>query len=159
MCLSQNLCYTNLLDQPMLKSKHKKHLHKKVILNLKIFMVISVVLSAIVVYEIFTNRVSPLLAALGLMLGISVGIFTARMYLFSWDKDARQVISRLDLLGIGILILYILASIFRTRIIGFFVQPSYVTGMSVSVVTGLMIGRILGTGQKITKILKEQNLH
>jgi hypothetical protein len=122
-------------------------------------MVISVVLSAIVVYEVFTNRVSPLLAALGLMIGITVGVFTARMYLFSWDKDARQVISRLDLLGIGILILYILASIFRTRIIGYFVQPSYVTGMSIAVVTGLMIGRILGTGQKITKILKEQNLH
>ncbi len=143
----------------MLKSKHKKHLHNKVILNLRIFMVISVVLSAIVCYEILTGRVSLLLAVFGLLFGTIIGVYTARMYLFSWDKDARKVISRLDLLGIGILILYILASIFRSRIIGYFVQPSYVTGMSIAVVTGLMIGRIVGTGQKITKILKEQNLH
>lgn len=143
----------------MLKSKHKKHLHQKVILNLRIFMVISVVLSAIVGYEILTSRVSLLLATIGLLIGTGIGVFTARMYLFSWDKDARQVISRLDLLGIGILILYILASIFRGRIIGYFVQPSYVTGMSIAVVTGLMIGRILGTGHRITRILKEQNLH
>jgi hypothetical protein len=122
-------------------------------------MVISVVLSAIVCYEILTGRVSLLLAVFGLLIGTIIGVYTARMYLFSWDKDARKVISRLDLLGIGILILYILASIFRSRIIGYFVQPSYVTGMSIAVVTGLMIGRIVGTGQKITKILKEQNLH
>lgn len=143
----------------ILKKKHRKHLHNKVILNLRIFMVISAALIGVVIYEILTGRISLILALIGLVLGTTAGVFTARMYLFSWDHDAKKVISRLDILGGIILVVYILASIFRSKIIGRFVSPNYVTGMSLSVATGLMIGRVLGTGNKILKILKEQNLH
>lgn len=111
------------------------------------------------IYEIFTDRVTLMQAAIALALGIFVGVFTARMYLFSWDKDAKKVIYRLDIFGIAILVVYILASIFRGKIISQFVTTQYVTGVSLSVATGLMIGRLLGTGHKITSILKEQNLH
>lgn len=143
----------------MLKKKHQKHLHKKVVLNLRIFVLITIILLGVVVFEVVTSRVSLSLASIGLILGAVIGVFTARMYLFSWDKDAKQVIYRLDVLGISILVLYILASIFRGRIIGYFVTPNYVTGMSLSVAAGLMVGRVAGTGHKIVKILKEQNLH
>lgn len=143
----------------MLKQKHKKHLHKRVLLNLRIFIVITVLLITVVIFEIITGRVSLSLASIGLVLGAAIGVFTARMYLFSWDKDAKQVIYRLDVLGITILVLYILASVFRGRIIGHFVASNYVTGMSLSVAAGLMMGRVAGTGHKIAKILKEQNLH
>lgn len=143
----------------VLKKKHKKHLHSRVILNLRIFYLISVILIGVVIYEILTNRVSLSLALNSVTVGTIVGIFTARMYLFSWDKDAKKVIQRLDMFGIIILVIYILASVFRGKIIGQFVTPDYVTGASLSIATGLMIGRAIGTGNKIIKILKEQGLH
>lgn len=143
----------------VIKRKHKPHLHNKVIWNLRIFYLITVILMGIVVYEIFTNRVTVSLAAISVVLGIFIGVFTARMYLFSWDKDTKKVIQRLDMFGIVILIIYILASIFRGQIIGQFVTPDYVTGVSLSMATGLMIGRVLGTGHIITSILKKQNLN
>lgn len=143
----------------VIKRKHKPHLHNKVLWNLRIFYLITIILLGIVIYEILTNRVTISLALISIILGTFIGVFTARMYLFSWDKDTKKIISRLDMFGIIILVIYILASIFRGKIIGQFVAPAYVTGVSLSVATGLMIGRLMGTGHIITSILKKQNLH
>jgi len=141
-----------------LRRKHAKHIDKKLKFRLRIYLAISLVLLGIVLFDIFTNRVTPFLAAIGLSIGLIVGVLTARMFILSWDKDAKKVISRLDIIGILIIVVYIGISIFRGRVIGYFVQGSYVTGTSFAVITGMMIGRVFGTGQKIMAILKEQNL-
>lgn len=142
----------------VLGRKHGKHIDKKLKFRLRIYFAISIILLGIVLFEVLTGRVSIVLALIGLLVGTAVGIIAARMFLFSWDKDAKKVISRLDIVGGLILAVYIVTAIFRGRIIGHFVQGSYVTGTSLSVVTGIMIGRVFGTGQKIVTILKEKNL-
>lgn len=142
----------------ILKKRHRHHLDKKILFRLRIYFAISIILLGVVGFEIFSGRVSMLLALIGLTLGVIIGIVAARIFLHSWNKDAKKVISRLDFVGGIILAIYILTAIFRGRIIGHFVQGSYVTGTSLSVVAGIMIGRVLGIGQKIVAILKEQNL-
>lgn len=142
----------------IIRRKHTKHLDKKLRFRLIIYFIISVILLGIVSFEVWTNRVSPMLAVIGLIIGLGIGFLTARMFLISWDKDAKKVIARLDILGGIILALYIMTAVMRTRIIGQYVQSSYVTGTSLSVVAGIMIGRVFGTGHKIGKILKEQGL-
>lgn len=134
------------------------HLDKKLRFRLRIYFVISVGMILVVAYEILSGKVNLSLALLGVILGGIVGIIAARMYILSWHKDAKKVISRLDVVGGAILVAYIVFSIFRGKIIGHFVQGTQVTGISLSVVTGIMIGRVLGTGQNIISILKEQNL-
>jgi hypothetical protein len=141
-----------------LKREHGKHLDKKLRFRLRIYFAISIILLGVVSFEIFTNRVSPLLALVGLGIGLLIGVIAARMFLLSWDKDAKKVISRLDVVGGIILAIYIVIAIFRGKIIGHYVQGSYVTGTSLSVVAGIMIGRVFGTGQKIVEILREQGL-
>src|SRR4051812_15536827 len=140
------------------KREHAKHLDKKLRFRLRIYFAISIILLAAVLFEIFTNRVSILLALFGLIIGTGIGTFVARMFLLSWDRDAKKVISRLDLVGGIILAIYILIAIFRSKIIGHYIQANYVTGTSLSVVAGIMIGRVFGTGQKIVSILKEQEI-
>lgn len=141
-----------------LRRKHSKHLDKKLRFRLRIYFVISISLIGVVLFEILTKRVSIMLASGGLVIGLIAGVVAARMFLLSWDKDAKRVISKLDIVGGVILALYIIFAIYRGRIIGHYVQRSFVTGTSLSVVTGIMIGRVFGTGQKIASILREQKL-
>lgn len=112
----------------------------------------------IVLYEMLSMKVSLMLASAGLAIGLIIGLVAARMFRLSWDKDARQVISRLDMFGVIILVLYLLISIFRNTILSEFVEKTYITGTSISIVTGVMIGRVFGTGRRIRAILKEEKI-
>jgi hypothetical protein len=141
-----------------LRRKHRKHMDKKLLFRLRIYFVISIVLLGIVLFEVLSGRVSYLLAIIGLIIGVTIGVVAARMFLLSWHYDAKKVISQLDTIGGVLLALYIVFAIFRSKIIGQFVPASYVTGTSLSVAGGIMIGRVFGTGQKIVAILKEQDL-
>lgn len=122
------------------------------------YLVISVILVMIVLYEMLSMKVSLMLASAGLAIGLIIGLVAARMFRLSWDKDARQVISRLDMFGVIILVLYLLISIFRNTILSEFVEKTYITGTSISIVTGVMIGRVFGTGRRIRAILKEEKI-
>lgn len=141
-----------------LRRKHLHHLDKKLRRRLKIYFAISIIMICVVLFEVLSGRVSLSLALIGLVLGVFIGVIAARMFLVSWNKDAKKVISRLDIVGGAILILYVVFAIFRGTIIGHFVQRSSATGTSISIITGIMIGRVFGTGNKIVSILKEQNL-
>lgn len=147
-----------LLPMHRLRRKHLHHLDKKLRFRLRIYFIISVIMVGVVMFEVLSEKVSLSIASMGLVLGVFVGVAAARMFLLSWHKDAKKVISRLDIVGGTILILYIIFAIFRGKIISHFVQGSQVTGTSLAVVAGIMIGRVFGTGQKIISILKEQDL-
>lgn len=80
------------------------------------------------------------------------------MFHTSWDKDAKKVVSRLDIFGGVVLGLYILFELFRERIVGYFTHDIQVSTAGFAVLAGIMIGRILGTRGKIIQILKEQKV-
>lgn len=141
-----------------LKKKHIPHIDKKLVFRLRIYFILSLIMIGIVLFEIFSGRLNIILAFTGLLFGILVGVITARMFILSWDKDAEQVISKLDYVGGIILIAYLIFSFFRSSLIGHFVQANYVTGTSFAFATGVMIGRVFGTGRKIVSLLREQNL-
>jgi hypothetical protein len=101
-----------------LKRKHSPHIDKKLVFRLRIYFALAIVLLCVLGFEIFSNRVSFILAFGGLVIGVGIGVITARMFMVSWDKDAKKVISRLDYFGGIILILYFIFSIFRNKLIG-----------------------------------------
>ncbi len=112
----------------------------------------------VVLYEIFQNTLPLEFAAVGILVGIVVGIITARMYHLLWNHDAKKIVSRLDMLGIMILVTYIVFAIFRTKLISYFVQGPVVGAISFSIIAGMMIGRVVGTRNAIIEILKEREI-
>jgi hypothetical protein len=92
------------------------------------------------------------------MAGIVVGIVSARMFHISWNKDAKKIVSRLDEYGVIILVLYILFELKREWIVSNFVQGAIIGPTSFSLLTGIMIGRVLGTRGRIVQVLREQKV-
>lgn len=135
-----------------------KHVDKKLRNKLRMYFVISAALIVAVSYEIITGVVGFPFVLAGMAIGILLGFIVARVFHISWDHDAKQTISRLDILGGVILALYVVFAIFRAKIIGSFVHGQAIGGVSISITTGIMIGRMLGIRGRIIQVLKEQKV-
>jgi hypothetical protein len=81
------------------------------------------------------------------------------MQKLSWDHITGKIISRMDTLGIFLLIIYIPFEIFREKIVGLFVHGPIVFVVSFALLSGIMYGRVLGIRGKIRSLFKEQNLY
>jgi hypothetical protein len=112
----------------------------------------------VVLYDIFQKTLPLEFATFGILIGLVLGIISARRYHLSWDKDAKKIVSRLDLIGIIILVLYIGFVIVRSKLIGIFVQGPVVGAVSFSITAGVMIGRVVGTRNAIIEILREREI-
>src|SRR6478735_1895275 len=96
---------------------HAKHIDKRLRFRLRLYFFISLVLIAVLVFNIGRGTLRIESGITALLIGIGLGIMTSRMFRISWDKDAQKVVSRLDMYGIIILIGYVLFEIFREKIV------------------------------------------
>ena len=133
----------------------RRHVDKKIRMRMRIFAVIFVVLLVVVIVELFLaapEAVPPALA--GLVGGIAVGLVASRMYRLEWDRAARTVVGKLDILGGIILVAYIVFSIFRSRIVALWVPADIVKLCSLAVMDGLMLGQVIGTAGGLKELYK-----
>jgi uncharacterized protein (DUF697 family) len=138
--------------------KHVHHIDKKLKFRVRLYSLISLVMLGIVLYEIFIKIIPLPFAAIGIFIGLFLGIISARMYHLSWDKDAKKIVSRLDVIGIIILVFYMAFVIVRSKLIGYFVAAPMVGAVGFSITAGIMIGRVIGTRNAIMEILKEREI-
>lgn len=94
----------------------------------------------------------------GLLVGVGIGVVASRMFRTSWNHDAKKVVSRLDIFGVGILISYMLLEVFRGKIVGYFTHGLQVETVGFAFLAGIMFGRVLGTRGRIIEVLKEQKI-
>lgn len=138
--------------------KHAHHVDKKLRFRLRLYSIISLIMLGIVLYEIFINILPLAFATIGIFIGLFMGIISARMHHLSWNHDAKKIVSRLDIVGIIILVLYIAFIIVRSKLIGIFVAAPMVGAVGFSITAGVMIGRVVGTRNAIIEILKEREI-
>lgn len=138
--------------------KHSHHIDKKLKFRLRLYALISLIMLGIVIYEIFIKILPTEFAAVGIFIGLFIGVITARMRHLSWDKDAKKIVSRLDVVGIIILVFYMGFVFLRSRLIGIFVQGPVVGAVGFSITAGVMFGRIVGTRNAIMEILREREI-
>lgn len=132
------------------------HIDKKLKFRLRLYLVISFILFCLVGFDVYTQQLPWIFAILGMAIGGIIGIFASRMFHLSWDKDARKVVSRLDTVGIIVLIVYILFSFARREVISYFLPTPEIWPFSFATIAGVMIGRVIGMGRKIQMIIEEE---
>jgi uncharacterized protein (DUF697 family) len=138
--------------------KHVHHIDKKLRFRVRLYSLISLVMLGIVLYEIFIKILPLPFAVVGIFIGLFLGIISARMYHLSWNHDAKKIVSRLDTVGIIILVCYMAFVLIRSKLIGYFVAAPMVGAVGFSITAGIMIGRVIGTRNAIIEILKEREL-
>lgn len=136
----------------------RHHIDKKLQTRLRLYFLLSVILVAIVLYNMIRGDLSFLLSLFTLGIGICAGIISARMFHLSWNHDAEKVVSRLDGLGVVILVLYIIFALLREKILAVFISAPSIGAATFAIIAGIMVGRVLGTRGRITQILKEQEI-
>lgn len=109
---------------------------KSLLFRLRLFLVISLVLLGIIIYDLILREINLPLAVIGIGIGIAVGLVAGRMFKIHWHEEKQKIASRLDILGIAILILYIGFEIVRERLFSNWVNGSVLTGPHI-------MGRIL----------------
>lgn len=143
---------------PLSKRKEvKKYVHRKLLFRLRRLAIIFLIIIGILIYEISHNYIAGYLATGGFILGIAIGLMVnKRMHIISWDAETNKAVTRMDRLGIIILVAYILFAILRHWIFSHWFTGNALTAFSMSVAAGGMLGRIYSTRQKVRQILREE---
>jgi protein-S-isoprenylcysteine O-methyltransferase Ste14 len=111
----------------------------------------------VLIYEISHNYIAIYLAFFGFMLGMVIGILVSRrMHNISWNAETNKAVTKMDRIGIIILVLYLLFAISRHWILSHWLHGYALTAFSLSVAAGGMLGRLWTTRQKIRQILKQE---
>lgn len=122
--------------------------------QLRIFLVIYLIMTVLVIERLIWGDVNPLWAPAGFALGLVLGLALTRTKVLGWDDAEHAVAGRTDALGIAILAAYILFIVFRNRIISAGVEDADAVGViGLAMTAGAMFGRVYFTMRGIRRIL------
>lgn len=124
-------------------------------IRVRIYALIFVVLAVIVVVEavgLGVRSVLPVLACLAG--GLLVGGVASRMFRISWDAVSGRVIGRLDVVGGVVLVGYVLFSVFRTRLVGLWLEGDVAGVAGLAALAGVMAGQVLGTRRGVRRVFE-----
>lgn len=136
----------------------KRYIDRRLFMRLIIFAIVSLILVGVVIFNIASGKINIFYGTGGLGVGLIVGFLAGRMFNIFWHPEDEKVVSRLDAMGIAILILYIIMEIERDWIFGHWMTGPMLPAFSFAVLTGLILGRFLSMVFKIRKIFLEKNI-
>jgi hypothetical protein len=139
-----------------IESDKTKHVDSKLIRRVRILVAILIVMTGILIYEVYISRIPAMLLILGIVSGVAIGFIAGRMFSIEWHVEKRKVIGRLDRLGIVVLVLYIAFSIARHFIFEYWLKGAVLSAFTISFVEGAMLGRILSMRLNIKRVLVDQ---
>jgi hypothetical protein len=145
------LNFLNIKEHPA-----KKHIDRKLIFRIRIFYLIGIILTGLMLYDVLEGIIGFELSLGGFLLGLFLGFIATRMFIIHWHEEKAKVVSRLDTIGIVIMLLYVAFSASRTWLFGHWIHGSVLTAFTYSILAGVMIGRIAGMRLKIKNILSEK---
>ncbi len=118
------------------------------------YLGISGVILVVILYRIIVSGNAFQYPLIALAIGLVVGIVVSRMYEISWNKEAEQVVSRMDIYGALFLIAYIAFEIASHYFIEQWLEGPLVLTVILSSVGGALVGRGFGMLKKMIEVLK-----
>jgi hypothetical protein len=136
----------------------KKYIDRKLIFRIRIFYLIAIILTGLMLYDVLEGIIGIELSIGGFLLGLLLGFIATRMFIIHWHDEKAKVVSRFDTIGIFVMLLYVAFSASRTWLFGHWIHGSVLTAFTYSILAGVMIGRIVGMRLKIKNILSQQSI-
>lgn len=131
--------------------------HRKLLFRLRRLAIIFLIITAVLIYEISHNYIAGYVAVCGFETGIIIGLIVARrMHNITWDTDTNKAVTKMDTIGIFILVMYLLFSISRRWIFSHWLHGYALSAFCLSVAAGGMLGRLWTTRQKVRSVLKHE---
>lgn len=140
------------------RKKISRHVHKKIIFRVRIFFVLSIIFAGILSWDLITGQISLVILLISLLVGVGGGIVASRSSHLTWDHDGKQIVGKMDKIGVVVLILYICFAFFRNQIVGVFVHGPLLGTVTIALMGGLFIGQIIGIRHGIYGILKDEEI-
>jgi hypothetical protein len=135
---------------------YQQKVHGKLLVRQIIFAGIIVIITIISTINIFNGRINPLLAVFGFSLALGVGLLLRRTFTLFWHTEKEKVASRLDILGILVLSIYLFIDVNRLFLFKHWIHGQALSDFSLILIGGLFCGRFLGTHALIHNIVQEQ---
>ncbi len=135
--------------------QYQEKVHVKLILRQLIFSVIITVLIIMGVLNVMSGTVDITLALSGFLVATIIGVVFSRVLKISWHEEKGKVVGKLDTFGIALLIVYFGIEFQRDRFFSYWLSGASLTAFGLIILTGLLLGRFLGTFFKIKKVLAE----
>lgn len=135
---------------------YQEKVHGKLLVRQIIFAGIITGIVIISMINIFNGRINPLLALFGFLLSLGVGLLLRRTFTLFWHTEKEKVASRLDILGILVLSIYLFIDVNRLFLFKHWIHGQALSDFSLILIGGLFCGRFLGTHARIHNIVQEQ---
>lgn len=136
-----------------------KFIHRKLLFRLRRFTLFFAVVVTIIIYELITYDVPAWIPVCGSIAGILMGLaVNHKMHNITWNAELSKTVTKMDRLGVIILVAYLLFAVFRSWIFSHWMQGYILTTFSLSIAAGGLLGRYYSTRQKIRHILKREGL-
>ena len=136
----------------------KEFMDKNIIKRLKGYRGIALIFLVIVTIEVILGYFSLFLAIVGILSGVVIGILSNRIFHLHWDDESQLVISNVDRIGVVVILLYLVVVIYRRFFLGGYFEGTPLLLLTLSIIAGTMIGRLLTTIVLVRRILRNLGL-
>ncbi|MEM7134329.1 MAG: sulfatase-like hydrolase/transferase [Chloroflexota bacterium] len=121
----------------------------------RLYQIVLVVTALAALYQLFFQGAMVLGTVLALVIGVLMGtLFFSRMTLISWDDESGHVVSRMDIAGLVILLIYVFGVVIGDApILSSSVEAGTASAATSSLVAGIMLGQLRSLRRKIRDIL------
>ncbi|MEO7961396.1 MAG: hypothetical protein ABIR19_07610 [Ginsengibacter sp.] len=131
--------------------------HKKLLFRLRRLAIFFLVAISFLGYEIAKDGEAFYFAILGILMGILIGYVAGnKMHSIKWDNEAMKVVSKMDRVGIVVLVIYILFSISRRWIFSHWLTGNLLTTFILAISCGTISSRLWFVRRKIRETLKRE---
>ena len=137
---------------------YRENVSKRLMIRQGIFFVIISILMVISTINVLSEKIGVFLAASGFLLALVTGLALSRMFRIFWNQEQEKVVSKLDMLGMIFLIGYICAEVGRKFIFQYWLSGAELNAFGLIILTGLLLGRFVGTTIQIKNILRINKL-
>lgn len=136
----------------------RRHVHARVLSQLAIIGVVSLGLFAAVIYDSLMGQIGAWLALAGFAVGLAIGFAVGRIFKLAWHEDTRKVIMNLDRMSFVLIAVYVAFRIFGNELLSQYLQGAALSALTFSLLSGILLGRLVSVWRGIGRILRAQGI-